>query len=129
MPTTYKPQCAKSGFIFWGWDSIMREYRRSRVPLLNPIKLGTHQAGADTRLASRMGRCARPATRQANVTKNNKLLLEMQIGVGLVMDRKMVRASLQLITIRPAPSISGDAPAGAQRGASLAPAPGPDSLT
>ena len=30
------PSCPNYGFIFWGGDSIMREYRRSRVPLLNP---------------------------------------------------------------------------------------------
>ena len=29
-------QCRKYSVIFWGGDSIMREYRRSRVPLLNP---------------------------------------------------------------------------------------------
>ena len=31
-----RAECPKYGFIFWGGDSIMREYRRSRVPLLNP---------------------------------------------------------------------------------------------
>ena len=34
---TYRPQCPKYGFIFWGRDSIMREYHLSRVPLQNPI--------------------------------------------------------------------------------------------
>ena len=30
------PQCPEYGFVFWGGDSIMREYRGSRVLLLNP---------------------------------------------------------------------------------------------
>ena len=32
----YESCSPKYGFIFWGGDGIMREYRRSRVPLLNP---------------------------------------------------------------------------------------------
>ena len=36
LPPTYKPQCPKYGSISWGGDSTMREYRLSRVLLLNP---------------------------------------------------------------------------------------------
>ena len=39
LPPTYKPQCPKYGFIFWGGDSIMPEYCHLRVPLLVPMNL------------------------------------------------------------------------------------------